>query len=83
VFVAAVAERKPSGCPPPFFRAAFDAGGDAVDDGGVFELCEHAEHLQHHPPGGGAGVERLGRRAQHDAEPVEFFGELGELAHLA
>jgi hypothetical protein len=34
---------------------------------GVFELGEHAQHLQH-PPRCRAGVERLRRRAQHDVE---------------
>jgi len=48
----------------------------------VLELREHTEHLQHHPPRGRAGVKRLRRRTQDDAVPVEFFGELGELAHL-
>ncbi|HEX5246431.1 MAG TPA: hypothetical protein VFW41_04805 [Gaiellaceae bacterium] len=48
----------------------------------MFELGEHREHLQHHPSSRGAGVERLGRRAKDDVERVEFFGELGELAHL-
>jgi hypothetical protein len=42
-----------------------------------------ARHLQHHPPGCGAGVEWLRRRAQHNLVGVEFLGELGELAHLA
>jgi hypothetical protein len=49
----------------------------------VLELGEDAEHLQHHPPGRGAGVERLGRRLQNNAEPVEFLGQPGQLAHLA
>jgi hypothetical protein len=82
-FVAAVAERESPRRPSAFFRAALDAGGDAVDHSGVLELGEDAEHLQHHPARGGAGVERLGRRPQHDAEPVELLGKLGELAHLA
>jgi hypothetical protein len=49
----------------------------------VFELGEDAEHLQHHPPRRRVGVERLGRRLEHDVERVEFFGELSELANLA
>jgi hypothetical protein len=65
-----------------FADAAFESYGDAVDDGRVFELGEHAEHLQHHPPRRGAGVERLGRRLQHDVELVEFLAQPGELAHL-
>jgi hypothetical protein len=36
----------------------------------VFELGEHAEHLQHHPSRRGAGVERLGRRLQDDVELI-------------
>jgi len=48
----------------------------------VFELGEHGQHLQHHPPRRRAGVKGLGRRAQHDVERVEVLGELGELAHL-
>ena len=69
--------------PAALLRPTLDPGTDAVDDGSVLELGEHGQHLQHHPPGGGAGVERLGRRAQHDAVGVEFLGQLGELAHLA
>ncbi|HET7128485.1 MAG TPA: hypothetical protein VFJ93_05345 [Gaiellaceae bacterium] len=49
----------------------------------MLELREDGEHLQHHPPGGGAGVERLGRRLQRDIELVQLIGKLGELAHLA
>ncbi|HTS73675.1 MAG TPA: hypothetical protein VMG74_08185 [Gaiellaceae bacterium] len=45
----------------------------------MLELGEHRQHLQHHPTRRRAGVERLRRRAQHDVERVEFFGELGEL----
>jgi hypothetical protein len=82
LLVAAVAEGQPAGRPVTFAGAASDAGGDAVDDGGVLELGEYGQHLQHHPPGRRAGVERLGRRAQHDHDRVELFGELGELAHL-
>jgi hypothetical protein len=81
--VAAVAQRQPAGRPLAFLRTPFDACADGVDDRGVLELGEHAEHLQHHPAGRGAGVERLGRGAQHDAEPVELLGQLGELAHLS
>jgi hypothetical protein len=49
----------------------------------VLELGEHGQHLQHHPPGCGAGVERLGRRAQRDPVGVELLGQLRQLAHLA
>jgi hypothetical protein len=45
----------------PLLGATLDASGDAIDDRGVLELGEHREHLQHHAPGGGAGVKRLGR----------------------
>lgn len=78
-----VAEGRSAAEPASLFCASFDAGADPVDDRGVFELGEHTEHLQHHPPRGRAGVERLGRRAQHHVVGVEFLGELGELAHLA
>jgi hypothetical protein len=44
---------------------------------------EDAEHLQHHPSRRRAGVEGLGCRAQHDADPVELLRQLGELAHFA
>ncbi|HZT90788.1 MAG TPA: hypothetical protein VFA05_02010 [Gaiellaceae bacterium] len=37
--------------PFSFADAAFEAGGDAVDDGGMLELGEDTEHLQHHPTG--------------------------------
>ncbi len=47
------------------------------------KLSEDAEHLQHHPSRGGAGVEGLGRRLQDDSEPVELLAETRELAHLA
>jgi hypothetical protein len=49
----------------------------------VLELGEHGQHLQHHPPGRGIGVEGLGRRAQRYSVGVEFLGELRELSHLA
>jgi len=78
-----VAERRPAGEPAALLGATLDPGGDAVDDGGVFELGEHGEHLQHHPAGRGAGVERLGRRTQCDLVRVEFLRELRKLAHLA
>jgi hypothetical protein len=66
---------------PSFARRSIPAG-DAVDDRRVLELGEHGQHLQHHPPGRGAGVERLRGRAEHDIAGVELLGELGELAHL-
>jgi hypothetical protein len=78
-----VAEGWAAAEPAPLLGPSFDAGADAVDDGGVFELGEHGQHLQHHPTRRGAGVERLGRRAQHDVEGVEFFGELSELPDFA
>jgi hypothetical protein len=56
-----VAERRSAGVPAAFLGAALDPGGDAVDDRGVLELGEHGQHLQHHPAGRGAGVERLRR----------------------
>jgi hypothetical protein len=31
---------------------AFHVGDNPVDDGGPFELGEHAEHLDHHAAGG-------------------------------
>ncbi|HVC87819.1 MAG TPA: hypothetical protein VNC40_10390 [Gaiellaceae bacterium] len=74
-----VAERRSAGVPAALLRAAFDAGADAVDDRGVLELGEHAEHLQHHPPSSRAGVERLGRGAEDDVELVEFLRELRQL----
>ena len=49
----------------------------------MLELGEHAEHLQHHPPGWGAGVERLRRRLQDDVELIELLAQPGELTHLA
>jgi len=78
--VAGIAEGEAAVRPAPFPRAALDAAGYAVNDNGVLELGEHAKHLQHHPPRGGAGVERLGRGAQDHAELVQL---LGDLAHLA
>jgi len=83
VLVAAVAVRDAAVGPVALLRAPLDPGGDAVHDRRVLELGEHTEHLQHHPPGGRAGVERLRRRAQHDVEPVQLLGELRELTHLS
>lgn len=37
-----VAEGRPAAEPSAFLGAPFDAGGNAVDDGGVLELGEHA-----------------------------------------
>ena len=51
--------------------------------GGAFELGEHAEHLDHHPPGGGGGVERFGGGAERDAGGVEVFEDLREPANGA
>ncbi|HTS72144.1 MAG TPA: hypothetical protein VMG74_00360 [Gaiellaceae bacterium] len=69
--------------PFAFAHAAFESGGDAVDDGGVLELGKHAEHLQHHPPGRGAGIERLGGRLQDDVELVELLAQPSELTHFS
>ncbi|HVC86319.1 MAG TPA: hypothetical protein VNC40_02715 [Gaiellaceae bacterium] len=49
----------------------------------MLELGEHTEHLQHHPPRRGAGVERLGCGLEDDVELVEFLADPGELADLA
>lgn len=49
--VVGVAERWPAAAPAALLGAALDAGRDAIDDGRVLELGEHAEHLEHHPPG--------------------------------
>jgi hypothetical protein len=78
-----VAEGWPAAEPAAFFGAAFDAGAYAVDDRGVLELGEHRQHLQHHPAGCRAGIERLRRGLQDDVERVQLLGQLCELAHLA
>jgi hypothetical protein len=80
--VAPVAEGEPAGRPVPLLSAPLDPGGDAVDDRRVLKLREHTEHLEHHPPRGGARVERLGRGAQRTPVAVQLLGELGELAHI-
>ena len=54
-------------------RLALHAGDDPVDDGGAFELGEHAEQLDHQATGRGAGVEGLGGRSERDADLVEFL----------
>ena len=59
VVVATVAEREAPGRPLAFLGAAFEAGGDAVDDRRMLELGDYRQHLQHHPTRRGAGVERL------------------------
>jgi hypothetical protein len=51
LLVARVSEWDASVGSASFSGAALDAAGDAVDDGGVLELGEHAEHLQHHSAG--------------------------------
>ncbi|HEX9728347.1 MAG TPA: hypothetical protein VGA37_07590 [Gemmatimonadales bacterium] len=53
------------------------------DDGRVLELCEDAEHLEHHLPGGVGGVERLGDALEDDAVLRELVHHLGEFADLA
>jgi hypothetical protein len=62
--VDAVAEG--SGAAAPFAAGgfAFRPGDDPIDDGGPFELREHAEHLHHHPTRSGRGVERFRRAAE-------------------
>jgi hypothetical protein len=45
---------------------ALHAFGNAVDDHLALELSEDAEHLHEHAACGCGGVERLGRRAEHD-----------------
>jgi hypothetical protein len=82
LLVAPVAERQPPGRPASLLRPALDPGGDAVDDRGVLELREHTQHLQHHPTRSRPGVERLRRRAERAAEPVQLLGQLRELAHV-
>ncbi|MDA8358386.1 MAG: hypothetical protein M0Z95_19325 [Actinomycetota bacterium] len=62
---------------------ALHAGDHPVDDGRPLELGEHAEHLDHHPPGRARGVEGLGGRAEGDPGSVQVFEELGETAHRA
>jgi hypothetical protein len=81
--VEGVPERRSAAVPAAFLGAAFYPGGDPVNDGGVLELGEHAEHLQHHAASWRASVEWLGRRAQDHAEGVQLLGDPGELAHLA
>jgi hypothetical protein len=54
-----------------------------VDDGGAFELGEHAEHLDHHASGGGGGVERFGGGPERDSGGVEVFGDLRQAAEGA
>jgi hypothetical protein len=71
-----VAERRPARIPAALLGAALDPGTDAVDDRGVFELGEHGQHLQHHPAGRRAGVERLRRGAQGDPVGIELLGQL-------
>jgi hypothetical protein len=44
--VEGVAEGRESAVLAAFAGAALYPGGDPVDDGGVLELGEHAEHLQ-------------------------------------
>ncbi|HWY19513.1 MAG TPA: hypothetical protein VNY27_12495 [Solirubrobacteraceae bacterium] len=61
--VAGVSEGDAAVRPAAFPRAALDAAGHAVNDGGVLELSEHPEHLKHHPPGRASGVEWLCRGA--------------------
>ena len=63
---------------PPRRGFAFHAGDDAVDDGGPFELGEHAEELDEHPTGGGGGVDGFGGGAEGDADCFEFFEEADE-----
>ncbi len=60
---------------------AFHAGDHPVDDGGPFELGEHAEHLDHHSPGGGGGVERLGGRTERHSGGVELLEQGGQAAY--
>ena len=56
-----------------------DASRGSLSDHGALELCERADHLQHHAAGRGSGVDRLGDRAEagagiadslHDVEHV-------------
>jgi|GEM_PF-4354682 len=60
---------------------AFHAGNHPVDDGGPLELDEHAVHLDHHPPGRGGGVERLGGRTERHSGGVELFEQRGQAPH--
>jgi hypothetical protein len=50
--LACVAVGRAAAHPFALADAALQSGGDAVDNRGVFELGEDAEHLQHHPPRG-------------------------------
>ncbi|MDA8367216.1 MAG: hypothetical protein M0Z62_09710 [Actinomycetota bacterium] len=76
VHVVAEGTRPPT--PAATGGLSLHAGDHPVDDGRPLELGEHSEHLDHHPPRGGRRVERLGGRAECDADRVEVFQELGE-----
>ncbi len=76
--VEAVAERDGAAGPLAARRLALHAGDRALDDRRSLELGEHAEHLDHHPPGRACGVERLGRRPEQDARLVEALEDLRE-----
>jgi hypothetical protein len=81
--VDAVAEG--SGAAAPFAAGGFSfhPGDDPIDDGGPFELGEHAEHLHHHPTRSGRGVERFRRAAERHPSGVELFEQRGEAANRA
>ncbi len=67
----------------PALRLLLHPDLGALDDRGVLELGEDAEHLEHHLAGGVGGVERLGDRLQDDAVLGELVDHQGELADLA
>ena len=52
-------------------------------DGCALELGEDAEHLEHHAPGWGGGIERLGQRLKGDARPFELLDEYRQLTEIA
>jgi hypothetical protein len=78
--VDVVAERALSGSPPAAGGLALHAVDDPVDDRGALELGGHPEHLNHHPPRRGGGVERLGGRAEYHADLVQLVEDVGQAA---
>ena len=79
--VHAVAERGRTPVPAAARGLALHACHDTVDEGGALELGENAEHLDHHPASGRAGLEGLGRAPEDHAGVIEVFEEISQPAY--
>lgn len=79
---AVVAIRVAAHRPFPAAGLALHASADALDDRSPLELGEDAQHLEHHPPRRGGGIERLGQRLESDPRAFQLLDQDRQLAKV-